>query len=403
MRRLALRTRLTLLFGATFLAAGAVLIAVMYVLVARQLDRPFGDPVGNGVEIPSEIAELVPDDAELPARPPARPDEIVLNDGRTLREFAQDVQDDVVAETLASLVRWSTLSVLVVSTAAVAVGWWAAARALDPMRRVTETARRLSSHDLSERVRYDGPRDELRELADTFDEMLDRIERGVDAHRQFAAMASHELQTPLTTIRALTDNALADPEGTDVRTLASSTRAAARRSSELIQDLLELARSQAGLDAVHRIDLAGLLGEVVGERIEQADDAGIRLELDVDHDPVPVDGDPGLLRSLLTNLVDNALRHNDPVGGWASFAVFARDGRAVVEVANSGQRFDGADLQRVAQPFQRGARNPDRLGHGLGLTVVRTIVAAHDGDARLTALPEGGLRVVVSVPLAVGW
>ncbi|MEO1063029.1 MAG: HAMP domain-containing sensor histidine kinase [Actinomycetota bacterium] len=400
MRRLAFRTRLTLLFATTFLAAGAVLIAVMYVLVARQLDRPFGDPTANGVDVPEELAELVEDGAPLPRGPLRRADEIVLSDGRTVLEFAQDVQDGVVDETLASLVRWSALAVLVVSAAAVAVGWWAASRALAPMRQVTDTARRLSSHDLTERVRYDGPPDELRELADTFDEMLDRIERGVDSHQQFAAMASHELQTPLTTIRALSDNALADPAGTDVRTLATSTRDAARRSSELIQDLLELARSQAGLGSMQRVDLAGLLGEVVGERIEQADEAGIRLELEVGPEPVVVDGDPGLLRSLLTNLVDNAVRHNDPVGGWASSAVVVEHGRAVVEIANSGPRLDPADLQRVSQPFQRGMRNPDELGHGLGLTVVRTIVAAHDGVARLTALPQGGMRAVVSFPLA---
>ena len=267
---------------------------------------------------------------------------------------------------------------------------------------MTTTARRLSESNLHERIALDGPEDELKELADTFDAMLARLEAAFEAQRRFVADASHELRTPLAIMRAEVDVTLADPNATpaELRAMAETVRDATRRSEALIDSLLVLARSDSAAIATEPIDLA-TLARAAAERIS-ADAAARKLEIELALEPAIVGGDRSLLERLVGNLVENAVRHNTD-GGWITIET-KRDGDlAMLRVANPGTQLNAEDVDALFDRFHRAdeTRAWGAPGFGLGLSIVAAVVSAHQGRVHAESLPAGGLAVTVELPAAV--
>ena len=276
---------------------------------------------------------------------------------------------------------------------AAALGYLVAGQALAPLRRVTGLARRVTQERLGERIAMGGPQDELRELADTLDGMLDRLEASFDGQRRFVANASHELRTPLTVIRAEVEVALADPDASraDLRRMGEVVLEAADRTQCLLDSLMVLARSQQGLPRREPVDLAHAARLAVSTTAPEADARGIRLSLDLA--PAPLEGDPPLVERLVANLVENAVRHNQPGG---RVQVTSRPG--LVRVENTGSAIADADVRRLAEPFERLGRDSDGPGAGLGLSIVRAVADAHGARLELRPRAGGGLEAAVAFP-----
>ena len=265
---------------------------------------------------------------------------------------------------------------------------------------MTATVRRISADDLDRRLAATGPDDELKELADTFDDLLDRLKAAFAAQRRFVANASHELRTPLALQRALIEVTLADP-GADAAAMRGAFARLLRSGEEqerLIEALLTLARSQQGLSERPEVDLAAACRAALDRLGDDRD----RVDATLATAPVP--GDRELVERLVVNLLENAVRHHAP-NGRVGISLSARDGWARIRVVNAGGRFVRADqVDGLLEPFRRG--DPDRSaggrGVGLGLSIVAAIVAAHHGAVTLRPLAEGGLDVVVDLPVAAG-
>ncbi len=401
-----LRLRLTLIYGALFLVAGAVLLTLNFALVQRGLDRPEG-PVGMRIE---GLAGAVPGEALDFARPAPDPSVIVTADGRRLDQVLADYQAELRDTALHQLVVQSSIALGIVALASVGVGWVVAGRALRPLTRVTATARRLSEANLHERLALDGPDDELKELADTFDAMLGRLEAAFESQRRFVANASHELRTPVSIQRTLVDVALADPDTSpeEFRTMAAAVGDAADRSESLIDGLLVLARSERGDLPQEPVDLDDIVTAALDQVAAETAAAGLRVERDVQ--PAPTTGSRVLLERLVANLVQNAVRHNQP-GGWLRVRTGTDGSTATMSVANGGPVLDPAQVPALFEPFRRlsAARQPndrpqpaDRVdsarGVGLGLSIVRAVAVAHRGGVRAEPLSSGGLIVKVRLP-----
>jgi signal transduction histidine kinase len=288
----------------------------------------------------------------------------------------------------------------------IALGWLMAGRVLRPLRTMTATTRQISEQNLHQRLAVAGPDDELKDLADTIDGLLARLDAAfdtqrdaLDAQRRFVANASHELRGPLTRERAAIEVALADPEASvqSLRSAFERVLAVSKQQERLLEALLVLARGQAGLDRTEPFDLAAVTDEVLLAR--HAEVRRRKLRVDAALHPTPALGDPRLAERLVGNLVDNAVRHNLP-GGWVQIQTGARAGRAELSVANSGPAVPPAEVDRLLRPFQRLGtdRTGHREGHGLGLSIVAAVAAAHHAELRVRARPEGGLRVVVHFP-----
>src|SRR5512133_414268 len=290
-------------------------------------------------------------------------------------------------------------ALLLVTLASVAAGWIVAGRALRPISRITSTARSISDRTLDARIALDGPRDELRELADTFDSMLERLEAAFESQRRFVANASHELRTPLAIVRTELDVTLDDPEADadELRSMALVVRDANERMERLIASLLALASSEGGIIQARPSDLA----DVVAPALQREAFADGALQLEVTLAPAPVMGDPVLLERLAENLVENAVRYNAAVG-WVRVRTGIERGEAVLQVTNPGARIDPSDVEGLLEPFRRleSSRSRSTGGYGLGLAVVRAVAQAHGGRVAVLARREGGLEVTVSLPLA---
>jgi signal transduction histidine kinase len=279
------------------------------------------------------------------------------------------------------------------------LGWVVAGRVLRPLQRITATAKRLSERTLDQRIALDGPDDELKELADTFDQMLMRLDAAFDSQRRFAANASHELRTPLAITRTEVDVALADPDTSqaELRAMAERVRDATGRSERLIEGLLTLARSEREPRLWEPVDMADAAAQALqhGRHADAA--AGLRVVTRLG--PAPVAGDPALLERMVANLVENAVRHNQP-GGWLEVATGTDGGWAVVRVANGGRAIPPDRVESLFEPFCRldvRVASPTR-GAGLGLSIVRSVVRAHGGHTTARARPGGGLEVTVRLP-----
>ncbi len=385
------RLRLTLLYGGLFLIAGAVLLTVNYALVRRGLDdriQPvqvrLADPHTAVFEDLSGGEVLV-----APAIPFGEDPADVLN------RFQDGLRDKALHELLVQ----SALALGLMSLASVGLGWVIAGRALRPLQQVTAAARQLSDANLDQRLDLQGPRDELKELADTFDAMLERLQRAFESQRRFVANASHELRTPLAVQRTLVDVAIADPDATreDLRAMAVAVGEAVDRSEHLIESLLVLARSEQGLTRVEDVDLASVAADALDSVGAEAEASGVRIDRVLD--PAPMRGNAVLLERLVINLVQNGVRHNHP-GGWVEVSTWARRGRAGVEVRNSGPVVPAEEVEGLFEPFRR--RGQERVessrGVGLGLSIVQAVARAHDGTATAEGSAEGGLTVRVALP-----
>ncbi|MFD8248829.1 sensor histidine kinase [Nocardia sp. NPDC059691] len=380
-----IRLRLTLLYATAFFLAGAVLIALMYFYLNQSLERR---PGGGAQQV---VREYLLERAERNRAP------VSAELFKALGEQAQRNRRD----TLRAMLVWSLVSLGAVGIAAGGFGWLLAGRALHPLQRITATARRVADTSLHERIALDGPQDEIKDLADTFDAMLERLDRAFDGQRRFVANASHELRTPLTINRTLIEVALEDPEVPEsTRRLGATLLEVNRRHERLIDGLLVLATSEQRLTEHRRADLADLAADAVGTRAERPG-----AEITADLETAPVQGDPLLLERLVHNLLDNAVRYNLPENGWVSIRTRTAGERAVLAVANSGPPVPAFEVDSLFEPFRRLATaersaDSDTRGAGLGLSIVRSVAQAHGGVVHATARQEGGLAVTVDLPRA---
>ncbi|GIJ09793.1 sensor histidine kinase [Micromonospora andamanensis] len=383
MKRLTLRARLTLVYGGLLLLAGIVLLSVTYVLVDQRLAQPMR-------------AEL-PERATVVARIPTS-----MEDLDRIRMLIQDVQTEARRNALESLLTQGGIALVVVSAAAVAIGWLIAGRTLQPLHQITGTARRIAGADsagrgLHERIALTGPRDEVRELADTFDQMLERLDRSFDGQRRFVANASHELRTPLALNRALVELAVSRPDApAEVRRLGEALLSVNERHERLIDGLLTLADSESEVTERAAVDLA----EIAAHVLEQVAPVYPGVQVHRSFAPARTVGDPVLLERLTFNLVENALRHNVPVDGWVRVRTDEVAGRPTLVVVNTGPVVPSYDVETMFQPFRRLSRErvAGTRGFGLGLSIVRAVARAHGGTAEAEPRTAGGLTVTVTLP-----
>ncbi|WP_329027007.1 sensor histidine kinase [Streptomyces sp. NBC_01423] len=369
-----IRTRIALVYGGVFLILGTALLATVNLASRAGTDSQARAIAETAVVVQPGYAVNGPLVSRRRLGPPT----------------VYDLTDHVSDAAGHQLLIWSAAALLVMTACAVGVGWWTAGRVLRPVHTMTAKARKLSEHTLHERIAAGGPDDELKELGDTLDALLARLERAFDSQRRFIANASHELRTPLATQRAAIQIGLDDPTPDDLvrtrRTLLDNNR----RSERLIEGLLVLARSERGLARSERepVDLARVAAE------EAAGHPGVRL----DTRPCQVRGNRLLLAQLVSNLLANAVTYNVP-GGSVDVSVVPAGGGVLLEVRNTGPVVDAADIPGLFEPFRRG-EGKDRMGpgSGLGLSIVRSIALAHDGTVTAVPGPGGGLAVTVRLP-----
>ena len=300
---------------------------------------------------------------------------------------------------ISALVVSSVLGLLVMAVLSVVFGWLLAGRLLRPLRTITATARDISASNLARRLTLGRRDDEFAELGETLNDLFGRLEAAFDSQRHFVASASHELRTPLTAERALLQVALADPGAPAAELRAACTQALAlgEQQEQLIDALLTLASSERGIEQPEPFDLGGIAGAVLAARTGQAERGQIQLTAMLD--PATAAGDPDLAESLVSNLADNALRHN-VLGGQVEIRTGMAAGRASISVRNTGPVISPGEVDRLFQPFQRLApgRTSQARGHGLGLAITAAIVRAHHGTLAARARPGGGLDITVSFP-----
>jgi signal transduction histidine kinase len=349
--RRTIRLRLTLLYGSVFLASGAGLLAITYFLM------------------------------------------------RYATEPGAPLQTKQHADQLSELLVQSATALGVMSVISIALGWFVAGRALRPLRTITAATRDISASNLHRRLAVRGPDDEVKELGDTVDELLARLEASFQSQHRFVANASHELRTPLTRQRTLVQVALSDPHPTveSLRTAHERVLNATRQQERLIDALLTLARSERGIEARQPVDLADVTNHVLLTRDTETTERGLMLS--ARFDPAPALGDPRLVEQLVANLVDNALRHN-VVSGRLSVSTGTDAGRAVLSVSNDGPVVPAGEIGQLFQPFQRNGadRTRNQGGLGLGLSIVAAIVTAHGATIAAHPQPTGGLEITVHFP-----
>jgi signal transduction histidine kinase len=434
------RLRLTLTYTALFVVAGAALLSVSYVLVQHREESPSTavqiictnkDP--GGLLSRPVVNAGNPSESVTP-NPPTNCPNVV---GEFYRSFAAGPRGAVgaasgtmvapgpgprlqlpgaaaaevgqltatvkasQAHTLHSFKVDSVLALALLAICSFGLSWWMAGRALRPVHRITAAARQLSEWTLHDRINLQGPDDELKQLADTFDAMLGRLDRAFQSQRRFAANASHELRTPLATERVLIDEALdnrtARPD--ELRTILQHLRVNNEETERLIDALLLLARSERGIEQWSAVDLSDVVSAVIEQ--SSADATAAAVTISANAEPLVVGGDPGLLERLAGNLVENAIRHN-VVGGAVSIGVRRDRDAAILEVVNTGPVIAPDDVASLVEPFRRTGvdRTGAGTGVGLGLSIVDAIVDAHRGTLTITAPGEGGLRVHVQLPIS---
>jgi signal transduction histidine kinase len=396
--RLPIRVRLTIIYGGLFLLAGAVLLGLTYLLLERVL------PLGVYATEPSSIRYTNgPTDLTsargTPITDPVEIDGVVV--------AVSDLPAHLRSAALGSLITQGAIALAVVTAGAFAVGWLLAGRALEPLHRITETARRIATapaadRGLHERIRLPGPRDEVTELAETFNTMLQRLDQAFDGQRRFVANASHELRTPLTLNRSLIEVAMRRRSASaDVRQLGEMLLEINRRHERLIDGLLVLARSGHELTTRSYVDLADVVEHVVRQASVEASAAGVTIRPPMAGE-APVLGDAVLLERLVQNLVENGIRHNEPPGsdGWVEIEVGLRGANAVLAVTNTGPVIPAYEVAGLFEPFRRldTTRIAGAGGAGLGLSIVRSIARAHGGDVIAVPRDGGGLTVTVTLP-----
>jgi two-component system sensor histidine kinase VanS len=370
-RRLRIRTRLTLSYAGLVTGCGAVLIAIVYLVMRfvptyRVIAAMVGPPPPASGTLPTEALEITS-------------------------------ADDFLRLYLIA----SGVALVVLAALGGIVGWLVAGRIIRPLAAINAAATRATTGALDHRVGLDGPQDEIRDLSDTFDRMLASLERFFATHRRFAANASHELRTPLATTQTMIDVVLADPDAgaEELRALARRVREVNRANIETVDALLDLADAGTRALAHEPVDLSDVTDAVLSELAAEAVTAGV--ELPARTGGAATLGDPVLIRQAVANLVRNAIRHNR-CGGVATVRLSTHDTTARFTVANTGAVVPPDTVEALVDPFVRGTgRTLTRgSGHGLGLAIVSAITTAHDGTLTLHSNPGGGLTVHLDLPRA---
>jgi signal transduction histidine kinase len=389
---LSARSRLTLLYTSLFAVGGAALVLITYLLVAHTLHTT--TTTTTEPRIPKQLQRAI--DQCVAEAQAAGSDSVANAEQKCTKLYARGVQAGAAAQrstTLTHLLTYSLLTLAGVTLLAAAAGWIVAGRILRPVHRLTAAARAASQHNLSQRIALQGPRDELRELADTFDTMLERLDRAFTSQRQFIANASHELRTPLTVMRTAIDVVLAKPQPTpgELVSMAADVSQAVDHTRRLIEALLVLARNEQARALADPLDLAA----VAEDALEGRTASGITTTTTLGE--APVTGDAVLLERLVNNLLDNAERYN-VAGGTIEISTTAHDATSMLRVVNTGAVVPADMVERLFLPF---TRLDDRIHHdgfGLGLTLVASIAAVHGGTVYATAVPTGGLDISVRLP-----
>ncbi|HEY3610951.1 MAG TPA: ATP-binding protein [Pseudonocardiaceae bacterium] len=388
--RRTIRLRLTLLYGGLFVLAGAALLVITYILVASNLTGGAGQATTSSAG--TVFRQVTPDGvitggSQQPLNSLSPVQVVQVGDAVKAQAVIQRSND------LRQLLVVSGIALVIMAALSVALGWLVAGRALRPLRVMTGKARQISEANLHERLSVVGPNDELKDLGDTFDGLLARLDTAFAAQKRFVANASHELRTPLTLQRATLEVALADPTA-DVGTLRAVCQRvlnAGEAQERMIEALLTLARSQRGLDVRRPVDLAAAVTEVL---------ASYGSGPVVHAEPAPTVGDLRLVERLVANLVDNAVHHNVP-GGGVTVETGTVGGRSMLRVTNDGPLIPLDRVGTLFAPFLRMAeRTGNGDGHGLGLSIVAAIADAHGAEILAAPNATGGLTVTVLFPAA---
>ncbi|MET8614408.1 MULTISPECIES: sensor histidine kinase [Streptomyces] len=384
-----IRIRLTLLYGGMFLIAGILLLSIIYLLAAQAISTG-NQPLFKIVS----FQELKVSSDNCPA---INTTSLPLADFNDAISQCVDHQRQVALDNLLSR---SLLALLGLAVIAFAFGYAMAGRVLSPLGRITRTARAVAGSDLSRRIELDGPDDELKELADTFDEMLERLQRAFTAQQRFVGNASHELRTPLAINRTLLEVHLSDPNApVELQQLGKTLLATNERSEQLVEGLLLLARSDNQIVERKPVDLAEVATQAIDQVRSEAEAKGV--EIRGEREPAVVQGNGVLLERIALNLVQNAVRYNVTEDGWVEVDTEIRHGQAVLTVSNTGPVVPAYEIDNLFEPFRRlrTERTGSDKGVGLGLSIVRSVARAHGGH--ITARPRegGGLVMHVTLPL----
>ncbi|WP_405773385.1 sensor histidine kinase [Streptomyces sp. NBC_01538] len=379
-----IRIRLTLLYGGMFLIAGILLLSIIYLFAANALN------VGSNLPFKIISGQVGSDTCNLPPSPTAPELNSAMNDCVNVqRQHALD-----------NLLSRSLITLLGLAVIAFAFGYAMAGRVLTPLGRITRTARAVAGSDLSRRIELDGPDDELKELADTLDDMLERLQRAFTAQQRFVGNASHELRTPLAINRTLLEVHLSDPGApSELQQLGKTLLATNERSEQLVEGLLLLARSDNQIVERKPVDLAEVATQAVDQTHAEAEAKGVVFR--GKRDPAVVQGNGVLLERIALNLVQNAVRYNVPEDGWVEVTTEVQHGQAVLVVSNTGPVVPAYEVDNLFEPFRRlrTERTGSDKGVGLGLSIARSVARAHGGHISAQPREGGGLVMRFALPI----
>jgi signal transduction histidine kinase len=392
------RTRLTLMYATLFFAAGSALLGLTYGLVAASLPT---QPIVGARATSQELSKL--NQCKLALAPPNKPipTSLVAECKQAEAAYTAGTAAGLQAQrqaALSDLLAFCLAGLAALTVASGGLGWFMSGRVLRPVRMITETARQASEQHLGERLALTGATDELKDLADTFDGMLERLDAAFATQRRFVANASHELRTPLTVMRTAIDVTLAKPTPTarQLMDMAVRVRRSIDRAETMIEALLTLAVSDQGKLSTEYTDLATWAEDVMDAAAPEIERLGLRVDTLLD--PAETTGDPQLLERMIWNLVGNAVRHNEP-GGWIRLRTGTSDAAVYLKIANSGPFIPDDAVPLLFEPFRRmEARTGVHDGVGLGLSIARSVVTAHGATLTARSQPAGGLDISVVIP-----
>ncbi|HEY8979039.1 MAG TPA: HAMP domain-containing sensor histidine kinase [Streptomyces sp.] len=389
-----IRIRLTLLYGGMFLIAGILLLSIIYLLAAQAINTgnqpPFKIITGSKVNVTSSYCPAVNASSNADG-------EVYLS---TFNAAISACVDQRRQDALDNLLSRSLLALLGLAVIAFAFGYAMAGRVLTPLGRITRTARAVAGSDLSRRIELDGPDDELKELADTLDDMLERLQRAFTAQQRFVGNASHELRTPLAINRTLLEVHLSDPGApVELQQLGKTLLATNERSEQLVEGLLLLARSDNQIVERKPVDLAEVAKQAIDQVHGEAQAKGV--EFRGERHSAVVQGNGVLLERIALNLVQNAVRYNVPEDGWVEVTTEVLHGQAVLVVSNTGPVVPAYEIDNLFEPFRRlrTERTGSDKGVGLGLSIARSVARAHGGHIAAQPREGGGLVMRVTLPL----
>ncbi|MFD7335317.1 sensor histidine kinase [Streptomyces violascens] len=382
--RLGERARLTLLYGALLIVSGTLLVGLVYVLVQQGLSSTISEVISTKNPVPA---------TKHPGSSPQPTPATGLPVDPTLLRVSRTMSQEAAGAVLHRLLAGSSLALVLFAVVSLALAWWMTGRVLRPVGVITTTARHLAHDDLGGRIALEAPPGELKQLADTFDELLGRIEQLVSAQKRFVANAAHELRTPLAVQRAAAQIGLADPTPEKVARVRSKLMALSKYGEHLIDGLLLLSATDRGLERREAVALDEVATATADELTSLTRELKVSMVRDIH--PLRVEGDAVLLKHLVHNLLNNAIRYNEP-GGRVALVVAA----GILEVSNSGPRVPQDVVPRLFEPFRRAHERTSAPGEGagLGLSIVKSIAAAHGAKVTARANPEGGLTVQVRFP-----